>query len=122
MKMFILKPSHSWTYQALINDVLETGLNQVAINVEGKKKQFYDLVQMDEFWWKYRFSPALPDVAEAVNTELEECQRQEDEIKSLQVSFVLICKFYVLFSSGYHIKYTFIDHLKPFKQLKGVLN
>jgi len=76
--------SHSWTYQALINDVLETGLNQVAINVEGKKKQFYDLVQMDEFWWKYRFSPALPDVAEAVNTELEECQRQEDEIKSLQ--------------------------------------
>ena len=26
--------------QALVNDVLETGLNQVAINVEGKKKQF----------------------------------------------------------------------------------
>ena len=77
--------SHSWTYQALINDVLETGLNQVAINIEGKKKQFYDLVNKDEFWWKYRFSPALPDVAEAVNTELEECQRQEDEVKSLKV-------------------------------------
>ena len=94
----------------------------MAINVEGKKKQFYDLVQMDEFWWKYRFSPALPDVAEAVNTELEECQRQEDEIKSLQVSFLLISKFYFLLSSGYHIKYTFTDHLKPFKQLKGVLS
>ena len=65
--------------------MLETGLNQVAISVEGKKKQFYDLVNQDEFWWKYRFSAALPDVAEAVNTELEECQRQEDAIKSLQV-------------------------------------
>ena len=106
--------SHSWTYQALINDVLETGLNQVAINVEGKKKQFYDLVQMDEFWWKYRFSPALPDVAEAVNTELEECQRQEDEIKSLQVNiqvFLKIFIFGILFSSGWALKYTVMNQL-----------
>ena len=73
------------TSKALINDVLETGLNQVAIKVEGKKKQFYDLVSKDDFWMKYRFSPALPDVAEAVGTELAECQKQEDEVKNLKV-------------------------------------
>lgn len=76
--------SHAWTYQALINDVLETGLNQVAIKIEGKKKQFYDLVSKDDFWMKYRFCPALPDVAEAVGTELAECQKQEDEVKNLK--------------------------------------
>ena len=70
----------------MINDVLETGLNQVAIKVEGKKKQFYDLVSKDDFWMKYRFSPALPDVAEAVGTELAECRKQEDEVKNLKVS------------------------------------
>ena len=74
----------------MINDVLETGLNQVAIKVEGKKKQFYDLVSKDDFWMKYRFSPALPDVAEAVGTELAECQKQEDEVKNLKVSTYII--------------------------------
>lgn len=78
------------TEKALINDVLETGLNQVAIKVEGKKKQFYDLVSKDDFWMKYRFCPALPDVAEAVGTELAECQKQEDEVKNLKVSFLII--------------------------------
>ena len=74
----------------MINDVLETGLNQVAIKVEGKKKQFYDLVSKDDFWMKYRFSPALPDVAEAVGTELAECQKQEDEVKNLKVSLLTL--------------------------------
>ena len=77
--------THSWTYQSLIHDVLETGLNSVAMNAEGKKKQFYDLGENDEFWMKYRFSPALPDVAEAIHKATEDCQRQEDQIKSLQV-------------------------------------
>ena len=65
--------------------MLETGLNQVAIKQEGKKKQFYDLVAKDDFWMKYRFCPALPDVAEAVSVELEECQKQENEVKKLKV-------------------------------------
>jgi len=76
--------THSWTYQSLIHDVLETGLNSVAMNAEGKKKQFYDLGENDEFWMKYRFAPALPDVAEAIHKATEDCQRQEDQIKSLQ--------------------------------------
>jgi len=80
------KRRHSWTYQSLIHDVLETGLNSVAVQSEGKKKQFYDLGAADEFWMTHRFSPALPDVAEAIHRATEDCQAQENQVKSLKVS------------------------------------
>jgi hypothetical protein len=73
--------------------VLETGLNSVATQNEGKKKQFYDLGAADEFWTNHRFSPALPDVAEAIHRATEECQAQENQVKSLKVviyDFVVI--------------------------------
>lgn len=63
----------------------ETGLNSVAIQNEGKKKQFYDLGDADDFWMDFRFSPALPDVAEAIHKATADCQKQEDQVKSLKV-------------------------------------
>jgi hypothetical protein len=86
--------SHSWTYQALINDVLDMKLNRVTVSVcyffpsrnrikalksgiacsqapeSGKlQKRSYDLDSKDFFWAKNALSP-FPQVAEDIDTEL----------------------------------------------------
>lgn len=83
--------SHSWTYQALVHDVLEMKLNRVSVNVSpfawlekyhaylprmqtalenGKmQKKSYDFDTKDFFWAKHAGQP-FPTVAEAIDDEL----------------------------------------------------
>lgn len=75
--------AHSWTYQALIHDVLETGLNSVTLNTE-EKKSSYDLSEMDSFWMEHRLLPIIPNVAEAIHKETEACTREENAVKDLK--------------------------------------
>ncbi|KAK1893384.1 Sec1 family domain containing protein 1 [Dissostichus eleginoides] len=87
---------HTWTYQALIHDVLDYQLNRVVME-EGaggdpspagarpkkKNRKTYDLTGADRFWQKHKGSP-FPEVAESVQEELDTYRTQEDEVKHLK--------------------------------------
>uniref|UniRef100_A0A8C5CYW3 Sec1 family domain-containing protein 1 n=1 Tax=Gadus morhua TaxID=8049 RepID=A0A8C5CYW3_GADMO len=87
---------HTWTYQALIHDVLDFHLNRVSME-EGlgaesspagarpkkKNRKTYDLTAVDAFWQKHKGSP-FPEVAESVQEELDRYRAQEDEVKRLK--------------------------------------
>uniref|UniRef100_A0A673CG34 Sec1 family domain-containing protein 1 n=1 Tax=Sphaeramia orbicularis TaxID=375764 RepID=A0A673CG34_9TELE len=87
---------HTWTYQALIHDVLDFHLNRVMME-EGagaepspsgarpkkKNRKSYDLTAADKFWQKHKGSP-FPEVAESVQEELDTYRAQEDEVKRLK--------------------------------------
>ncbi|XP_053291002.1 sec1 family domain-containing protein 1 [Pleuronectes platessa] len=87
---------HTWTYQALIHDVLDFHLNRVMME-EGagvepsptgarpkkKSRKTYDLTSADRFWQKHKGSP-FPEVAESVQEELDTYRAQEDEVKRLK--------------------------------------
>uniref|UniRef100_A0A914UW23 Sec1 family domain-containing protein 1 n=1 Tax=Plectus sambesii TaxID=2011161 RepID=A0A914UW23_9BILA len=85
---------HTWTYQALVHDVLELELNRVVISdtppspgineapKRGKTKE-YDLNANDKFWLSHKGSP-FPQVAEAVQEELESYRSSEEEIKRIK--------------------------------------
>uniref|UniRef100_A0A669ENS8 Sec1 family domain-containing protein 1 n=1 Tax=Oreochromis niloticus TaxID=8128 RepID=A0A669ENS8_ORENI len=87
---------HTWTYQALIHDVLDFHLNRVVME-EGmgvepspagarpkkKSRKTYDLTAADKFWQKHKGSP-FPEVAESVQEELDTYRAQEDEVKRLK--------------------------------------
>jgi len=72
--------SHSWTYQALAQDVLDLKLNQVFIedsnapnvanSTKNKKVTAYDLNPQDKFWTQQKGTP-FPQVAEAIQENLD---------------------------------------------------
>ncbi|KAM6913087.1 sec1 family domain-containing protein 1 [Xenentodon cancila] len=87
---------HTWTYQALIHDVLDFHLNRVVMEGGGgaksppagarpkkENKTIYDLTASDKFWQKHKGSP-FPEVAESVQEELDAYRTQEDEVKRLK--------------------------------------
>ncbi|CAG8455710.1 11084_t:CDS:2 [Diversispora eburnea] len=77
--------SHSWTYQALIHDVLDMRLNRISIETEEmgrKNKKSYDLDSKDFFWDKNAASP-FPQVAEEIDVELNRYKTDAAEITKL---------------------------------------
>ncbi|XP_022095656.1 sec1 family domain-containing protein 1-like [Acanthaster planci] len=91
---------HTWTYQALAHDVLDLQLNRVVIeetvdvghSTTGsrpkKKTKSYDLSCHDKFWSGQKGNP-FPEVAEAVQSELETYRASEDEVKKLKAAMGL---------------------------------
>ncbi|GAA5951212.1 hypothetical protein JCM3765_002414 [Sporobolomyces pararoseus] len=76
--------SHSWTYQALVNDVLGMKLNRVSVDnvpdLSGKTvKKVYDLDSKDFFWSKNAQMP-FPQVAEEIDLELNKYKQDALEI------------------------------------------
>uniref|UniRef100_A0A8R1HSR0 Sec1 family domain-containing protein 1 n=1 Tax=Caenorhabditis japonica TaxID=281687 RepID=A0A8R1HSR0_CAEJA len=77
---------HTWTYQALMHDVLELDQNRVTINnVASGKKKDYDMGTggTDKLWNNHKGS-AFPTVAEAVQEDLDAYRNSEEEIKRLK--------------------------------------
>ncbi|GAA5871309.1 hypothetical protein JCM8547_007248 [Rhodosporidiobolus lusitaniae] len=83
--------SHSWTYQALVNDVLGMKLNRVTVEAPDggrMQKKTYDLDAKDFFWAKNAPMP-FPQVAEEIDLELNKYKQDAQEItKSTGVSGV----------------------------------
>lgn len=89
---------HTWTYQALAHDVLRLKLNQIKIDESDKdtsrgarsknSSKTYDLNTADKFWQLHKGSP-FPQVAEAVQEELESYRASEDEVKRLKTAMGL---------------------------------
>lgn len=86
---------HTWTYQALGHDVLDLKLNRVEIEDvaeaksgglrPSKKRKAYDLNHSDKFWISQKGNP-FPEVAEAVQEELDGYRAKEEEVKSLKAA------------------------------------
>ncbi|KAG8968624.1 Vesicle trafficking between the ER and Golgi [Tulasnella sp. 419] len=74
--------SHSWTYQALVHDVLDMRLNRVMVmTTEGGRssKRSYDLDSKDFFWAKNSANP-FPQVAEDIDAELNKYKQDAADI------------------------------------------
>ncbi|GAA5805225.1 hypothetical protein HPULCUR_010739 [Helicostylum pulchrum] len=72
--------SHSWTYEALVHDVLSMKLNRITVEAnETGKKRSYDIDNKDFFWAKNASSP-FPQVAEDIDAELNKYKRDAAEI------------------------------------------
>lgn len=74
--------SHSWTYEALVHDVLSLNLNRITLEAEDGKKRSYDLDTKDFFWAKNASSP-FPQVAEDIDVELNKYKKDAAEITSI---------------------------------------
>ncbi|RXK37438.1 hypothetical protein M231_05261 [Tremella mesenterica] len=74
--------SHSWTYQALVHDVLDMKLNRVTVESpeNGRlQKKSYDIDSKDFFWAKNAGNP-FPHVAEDIDVELSRYKADAAEI------------------------------------------
>lgn len=74
--------SHSWTYQALVHDVLDMKLNRVTVESpeNGRlQKKSYDIDSKDFFWAKNAGNP-FPSVAEDIDAELSRYKTDAAEI------------------------------------------
>lgn len=74
--------AHSWTYQALVYDVLATKLNRVTVQDAEKPaapKRSYDLDAKDYFWAQNAEIP-FPQVAEDIDNELNKYRQEANEI------------------------------------------
>ncbi|BFZ16058.1 hypothetical protein BsWGS_19097 [Bradybaena similaris] len=93
---------HTWTYQALSHDVLDLKLNRVEVEEvidEGPyvssptrkqrtRKKTYDLSSRDKLWLSQKGHP-FPEVAEAVQEELNAYRQEEGEVKKLKAALGL---------------------------------
>lgn len=82
---------HTWTYQALAHDLLDLALNRVVVEdtapkggVRAKRKAC-ELDSSDNFWASHKGAP-FPNVAEAIQEELEQYRSSEEEVKKLKSS------------------------------------
>ncbi|ORZ00420.1 Sec1-like protein [Syncephalastrum racemosum] len=74
--------SHSWTYQALIHDVLELRLNRITVDADeriNQTRKSYDIDNKDFFWNKNASNP-FPQVAEDIDIELNRYKTDAAEI------------------------------------------
>ncbi|KAJ5234028.1 uncharacterized protein N7469_005794 [Penicillium citrinum] len=74
--------SHSWTYQSLVQDVLQMRLNRITLDDEeaGKvTKKSYDINSNDFFWQRNSGAP-FPQVAENIDAELTRYKEDATDI------------------------------------------
>ncbi|KAJ5692679.1 hypothetical protein N7462_002102 [Penicillium macrosclerotiorum] len=76
--------SHSWTYQSLVQDVLQMRLNRITLDADdqdsGKAaKKAYDINSNDFFWQRNAGAP-FPQVAEDIDAELTRYKEDATEI------------------------------------------
>ncbi|KAI2898849.1 hypothetical protein CBS76997_830 [Aspergillus niger] len=78
--------SHSWTYQSLVQDVLQMRLNRITVEstdeanpAKGVAKRAYDL-NSNDFFWKRNAGAPFPQVAEDIDAELTRYKEDATEI------------------------------------------
>ncbi|PLB53440.1 putative Golgi transport protein Sly1 [Aspergillus steynii IBT 23096] len=79
--------SHSWTYQSLVQDVLQMRLNRITVETaadesnpaRGVTKRAYDL-NSNDFFWKRNAGAPFPQVAEDIDAELTRYKEDANEI------------------------------------------
>ena len=82
---------HTWTYQALVHDLLEFNLNSVKIpsqidNGDHKKSSKVFNLGVSNTFWQEQKGKSFPEVADAVQQEIEKCKNNQEEIKRLKAT------------------------------------
>ncbi len=92
---------HTWTYQALMHDLLDFKLNRIEIEKTSagtsRESKTYDLLNTDKFW-KQQKGNTFPVVAESIQEEIEKYKQYENELKSLKDTIVSKEIIIILFS------------------------
>lgn len=71
--------SHSWTYQSLVQDVLEMRLNRITVDADEGGKKSYD-VNSNDFFWQRNAGAPFPQVAEDIDAELTRYKEDANDI------------------------------------------
>lgn len=76
--------SHSWTYQSLVQDVLQMRLNRITLDTDEQDSgkvttKSYDLTSNDFFWQRNAGAP-FPQVAEDIDAELTRYKEDANDI------------------------------------------
>lgn len=88
---------HTWTYQALAHDVLDLNLNQIKFSDDAPaqgtsrhvpKSRSHDLDDRKDFFWSTHRGSPFPTTAEAIQAELEEYRKSEEDVKKLKSTMV----------------------------------
>ncbi|KAF9918517.1 Vesicle trafficking between the ER and Golgi [Lobosporangium transversale] len=77
--------SHSWTYQALVHEVMDMKLNEIVVQTEENGrvvKKKYDIDAKDFFWNKNASAP-FPQVAEEIDSELTKYKKDAAVISQM---------------------------------------
>lgn len=78
---------HTWTFQALMHDVLDYEQNKVKLLQDAESlsptAQVFDLQSDDKFWHNHRGRP-FPEVADAVQQELDSYKIREEQIRRME--------------------------------------
>jgi len=80
---------HTWTYQAMMHDILGMKLNRITVPVESSgtdksappSTKSYDLGESDSFWVGHAAEP-FSEVAVAVHRSIEEYKRKQSDLKT----------------------------------------
>ena len=92
---------HTWTYPALMHDLLDFKLNRIEIEKTSagtsRESKTYDLLNTDKFW-KQQKGNTFPVVAESIQEEIEKYKQYENELKSLKDTIVSKEIIIILFS------------------------
>ncbi|CAK5085306.1 unnamed protein product [Meloidogyne enterolobii] len=76
---------HTWTYQAMIADILDMDLNRIRMKDKNARQKDYEFSNEDKLFNSYKGS-AFPLVAEAIQEDLEAYRKNEEEIRRLKDS------------------------------------
>lgn len=74
---------HTWTYQAMVADILDMDLNRIRLKDKNAKMKECEFAPDDKLWSNFKATP-FPSVAEAIQEELDAYRKNEDEIKRLK--------------------------------------
>jgi len=84
--------NHTWTYQAMAQDILGMRLNRLTVPVESSsdssappKPKSYDVDEGDGFWAAHAGDP-FPNVADAVSTAIDEYNKRREEMATSKES------------------------------------
>lgn len=71
--------AHSWTYQALVHDVLNMKLNRITVSTPDTGRKAYDVDSKDFFWAKNANMP-FPQMTDDVTAEMERYKTESADI------------------------------------------
>ena len=79
---------HSWTYQAMVHDIMKSDSNNVSFvqkGDDGETKHSFDLDDERDWFWTDNRGKQFAQVAEAVQASMDECKQARKQFDQLRM-------------------------------------